>query len=98
MVVDDSVIVIDGYSELLEKGHSRWYAAAVSTRDLFVPMLIATTSISGMFFPMLGLMTGPLADFIKLFLGALGYPCRGTMLLQFHQHYQAVHGSQGLSL
>ena len=67
MVVDDSVIVIDGYSELLEKGHSRWYSAAVSTRDLFVPMLIATTSISGMFFPMLGLMTGPLKDFIKLF-------------------------------
>ncbi len=67
MVVDDSVIVIDGYSELLEKGHSRWYSAAVSTRDLFVPMLIATTSISGMFFPMLGLMTGTLADFIKLF-------------------------------
>lgn len=67
MVVDDSVIVIDGYSELLAKGHSRWYAAAVSTRDLFVPMVLATTSISGMFFPMLGLMTGPLADFIKLF-------------------------------
>jgi len=67
MVVDDSVIVIDGYSELLAKGHSRWYAAAVSTRDLFVPMLLATTSISGMFFPMLKLMTGAIADFIKLF-------------------------------
>ena len=67
MVVDDSVIVIDGYSELLAHGHSRWYSAAVSTRDLFVPMVLATTSISGMFFPMLGLMTGSLADFIKLF-------------------------------
>jgi len=67
MVVDDSVIVIDGYSELLSQGHSRWYSAAVSTRDLFVPMVLATTSISGMFFPMLGLMTGPIADFIKLF-------------------------------
>lgn len=67
MVVDDSVIVIDGYSELLAQGHSRWYAAAVSTRDLFVPMVLATTSISGMFFPMLGLMTGTLADFIRLF-------------------------------
>ena len=67
MVVDDSVIVIDGYSELLSQGHSRWYSAAVSTRDLFVPMVLATTSISGMFFPMLGLMTGTLADFIKLF-------------------------------
>ena len=67
MVVDDSVIVIDGYSDLLAQGHSRWYAAAVSTTELFVPMLIATTSISGMFFPMLGLMTGAMADFIKLF-------------------------------
>lgn len=67
MVVDDSVIVIDGYSDLLEKGHSRWYSAAVSTRDLFVPMILATTSISGMFFPMLGLMTGAMADFVKLF-------------------------------
>lgn len=67
MVVDDSVIVIDGYSDLLAKGHSRWYAAAVSTRDLFVPMIIATTSISGMFFPMLGLMTGAMADFVRLF-------------------------------
>ena len=51
MVVDDSVIVIDGYSDLLAKGHSRWYSAAVSTKELFVPMIIATTSISGMFFP-----------------------------------------------
>ncbi len=67
MVVDDSVIVIDGYSDLLAKGHSRWYSAAVSTKELFVPMIIATTSISGMFFPMLGLMTGSMADFVKLF-------------------------------
>lgn len=67
MVVDDSVIVIDGYSDLLAKGHSRWYSAAVSTAELFVPMLIATSSISGMFFPTLGLMSGALADFISLF-------------------------------
>lgn len=67
MVVDDSVIVIDGYSDLLEHGHSRWYSAAVSTKSLFVPMVLATTSISGMFFPMLGLMTGAMADFIRLF-------------------------------
>jgi len=67
MVVDDSVIVIDGYSDLLAHGHSRWYSAVVSTTTLFVPMVLATTSISGMFFPMLGLMTGTLADFIKLF-------------------------------
>jgi len=67
MVVDDSVIVIDGYTERLARGHSSWYSAAISTKELFVPMLIATTSVSGMFFPTLGLMTGPLADFISMF-------------------------------
>ena len=67
MIVDDSVIVIDGYTELLEKGHSRWYSAAVSTKQLFVPMTIATCSISGMFFPMTKIITGPLGEFVQLF-------------------------------
>ena len=67
MIVDDSVIVIDGYSELLEKGHSRWYSAAISTKHLFVPMTLATCSISGMFFPMTKIIDGPLGDFIQLF-------------------------------
>ena len=67
MIVDDSVIVIDGYTNQLEKGHSRWYSAAVSTKQLFVPMALATCAISGMFFPMTGIITGPLGDFVKLF-------------------------------
>lgn len=67
MIVDDSVIVIDGYIDMLNKGHSRWYCATQSTRQLMVPMVLATTSISGMFFPMLKLMTGTFGDFIKLF-------------------------------
>lgn len=67
MIVDDSVIVIDGYSDLLEKGHSRWYSAAVSTKQLFVPMTLATCAISGMFFPMTRIITGPLGDFVQLF-------------------------------
>ena len=67
MIVDDSVIVIDGYTELLEKGHSRGYSASVSTRQLFVPMTIATCSISGMFFPMTKIITGPLGEFVQLF-------------------------------
>ncbi len=67
MIVDDSVIVIDGYTNLLEKGHSRWYSAAVSTKQLFVPMALATCSISGMFFPMTKIITGPLGEFIQLF-------------------------------
>ena len=67
MIVDDSVIVIDGYQNLLEKGHSRWYSAAVSTRSLFVPMSLATCAISGMFFPMTKIITGPLGEFVRLF-------------------------------
>lgn len=67
MIVDDSVIVIDGYTNLLEKGHSRWYSAAISTKQLFVPMTLATCSISGMFFPMTKIITGPLGEFVQLF-------------------------------
>ena len=68
MIVDDSVVVIDGYSDMLAEGHSRWYSAAVSTKQLMTSMLIATCSISCMFFPMLPLMNGTnMGDFIKLF-------------------------------
>ena len=67
MIVDDSVIVIDGYSNQLEKGYSRWYSAVVSTSMLFVPMSLATCAISGMFFPMTRIITGPLGEFVQLF-------------------------------
>ena len=68
MIVDDSVVVIDGYTDLLNSGHSRWYSAAVSTRSLMTSMLIATCSISFMFFPMLPLMKGTtMGDFIGMF-------------------------------
>lgn len=68
MIVDDSVVVIDGYSDMLAEGHSRWYSAAVSTKNLMTSMLIATLSISCMFFPMLAIMKGTnMGDFVKLF-------------------------------
>lgn len=67
MIVDDSVIVIDGYTDKLERGHSSWYSAVSSTSALFVPMTIATLAISGMFFPMTRIITGPLGEFVQLF-------------------------------
>jgi len=67
MIVDDSVIVIDGYTDMLHKGYSRWYSAFNSTKTLFVPMSLATLAISGMFFPMTRIITGPLGDFVQLF-------------------------------
>ena len=73
MIVDDSVIVIDGYSNSLEKGHSRWYAASESTRHLFVPMTLATCAISGMFFPMTRIITGPLGEFVQRFPWAVAF-------------------------
>ena len=67
MIVDDSVIVIDGYTDYLRQGYSRWYSAFYSTKTLFVPMSLATLAISGMFFPMTRIITGPLGDFVQLF-------------------------------
>lgn len=67
MIVDDSVIVIDGYTNLMERRHSRWYSALVSTSLLFVPMSLATMAICGMFFPMTRIITGPLGEFVQLF-------------------------------
>ncbi len=67
MIVDDSVIVIDGYTNLLARRHSRWYSAVVSTSMLFVPMSLATMAICGMFFPMTRIITGPLGEFVQLF-------------------------------
>ncbi len=73
MIVDDSVIVIDGYSNYLSRGHSRWFAANVSTSLLFVPMSLATMAICGMFFPMTRIITGPMGEFVQLFPWAVLY-------------------------
>ena len=68
MIVDDSVVVIDGYAELLKAGHSRWYSAAVSTSKLANSMLFATASVAMMFFPTLAIMKDNiLGDFVGLF-------------------------------
>lgn len=68
MIVDDSVVVIDGYTDLLRLGHSRWYAAAVSTGKLANSMLFATASIAMMFFPALAILKGNImGDFVGLF-------------------------------
>lgn len=73
MIVDDSVIVIDGYSNYLSRGHSRWFAANVSTSLLFVPMSLATMAVCGMFFPMTRIITGPMGEFVQLFPWAVLY-------------------------
>ena len=73
MIVDDSVIVIDGYSNYLSRGHSRWFSANVSTSLLFVPMSLATMAVCGMFFPMTRIITGPMGEFVQFFPWAVLY-------------------------
>ena len=67
MVVDDSVIVIDGYLEYLNKGYSRWHAACKSVSEYFLAMLLATACISAIFFPLLITCTGQKGDFLHDF-------------------------------
>ena len=67
MIVDDSIITMDGYMDKLGMGMSRVDAACASAQELFTPMFMATFAISAMFFPMLGIISGYLGDFIQTF-------------------------------
>lgn len=67
MIVDDSIITMDGYMDKLGRGKDRIDAASASARELFMPMFMATLSICSMFFPMLGIISGYLGDFIQSF-------------------------------
>lgn len=67
MIVDDSIITMDGYMVKLGKGLSPLDAASASANELFMPMFMATFAISAMFFPTLGIITGYLGDFVSFF-------------------------------
>jgi len=67
MIVDDSIINIDGYIDKLSQGYNPFDAAVSSAKELFMPMFIATTAIATMFFPMTRIITGPLGEFVQLF-------------------------------
>lgn len=65
MVVDNSIVVLDGYLEYLDKGMGRWQAAAQSAKQYFMPMLLATVCVCAIFFPFLFTFSGMEGDFIK---------------------------------
>ncbi len=67
MIVDDSIITMDGYMDKLGHGMPRLDAATASAQELFSPMFMATFAISAMFFPMTGIITGYLGDFVATF-------------------------------
>lgn len=67
MIVDNSIVVIDGYLELLSEGHSRWYSAIESAKKYFMSMLLGTVCVCVIFFPILFTMTGVYGDFVRYF-------------------------------
>ena len=67
MIVDNSIVVIDGYLDYLGRGHSRWFAAVESAREFFPSLLLATTCICMIFYPILFTMTGMMGDFLTWF-------------------------------
>ena len=67
MVVDNSIVVIDGYLEYLGKGYEPKQAAIDSARQYFMPMLLATICISVIFFPLLLTFKGSFKDAMEEF-------------------------------
>ena len=62
MIVDNAIVVIDGYLEYLGKGYEPNEAAVASARQYFMPMMLATICICAIFFPFLWTMKGVFHD------------------------------------
>ena len=67
MIVDNSIVVIDGYLEYLRKGLAPKDAAIESARQYFMPMLLATICICAIFYPYLITMKGMFHDALEDF-------------------------------
>jgi multidrug efflux pump subunit AcrB len=67
MIVDNSIVVIDGYLEYLGKGFKPHDAAIESARQYFMPMLLATICICAIFYPFLITMKGVFHDCLEDF-------------------------------
>ncbi len=67
MVVDNAIVVIDGYLEYLRKGYNPKAAAISSAKQYFMPMMLATLCISVIFFPLLITLKGAFNDALQDF-------------------------------
>ena len=67
MIVDNSIVVIDGYLEYLGKGLRPFDAAMESSRQYFMPMMLATICICAIFYPFLITMKGMFHDCLEDF-------------------------------
>ena len=67
MIVDNSIVVIDGYLEYLGKGYAPKVAAIESAKQYFMPMMLATVCICAIFYPYLYTVRGMFDEFIEDF-------------------------------
>ena len=64
MIVDNSIVVIDGYLEYVGKGEPPVQAAIHSVEQYFMPMALATICICALFYPFLFTFKGAFLDAI----------------------------------
>lgn len=67
MIVDNSIVILDGYLEKLDEGIPRREAAIASAGEYFKAVLSATLAIGITFFPFLITLTGQMRDFVSAF-------------------------------
>ena len=67
MIVDNSIVIIDSYLEMISEGVSRWHASIKSATHFFKSIFSATLAISITFFPFLFTLTGTTGDFVASF-------------------------------
>lgn len=81
MIVDNSIVVVDGYLEYVDKGVSRWHAAVKSAKTYAGSIFLATLCICFIFFPMLFIFYGLWYDFIADFPWTLSISLMTSFLL-----------------
>ena len=83
MIVDNSIVIIDSYLEMLGEGMSRWHASIESTTHFIKSIFSATLAISITFFPFLFTLTGMLNEFVLSFPWAISI----VLLVPFMQFW-----------
>ena len=75
MIVDNSIVIIDSYLEMISEGMSRWHASVKSATHFFKSIFSATLAISITFFPFLFTTGGMIREFLA------GFPWAVTLIL-----------------
>ena len=81
MIVDNSIVIIDGYLEYVGKGMKPKDAAITSAKQYFMPMLLATVCITIIFFPLLYTLKGAFLDALLDFPWTVGINLLVSLLL-----------------